>query len=424
MTLESRLIATWLRGPALRERWTPVASEQSTPRTQALAAACQALAARGTQTSDRGDVSLWLVDELTRSGALTRLWALRDLVLPDDTLQDPDEAVRQHRAMRTAFALRQRLLEESLAWAPSVDLADAQKRLYEAIRAASVDSPIKAYSDAELMGMALNAAGRKESPGAFSGLATVDRVTGGIRPGHVWVIGAPTNWGKSSLLLAVLDHAIDVHGARALLVTCEDSPEMLAGRLAARRCGIDGMAIRDGKSSADDMARISDELLRAKARGDGPVMLDGRGQTVEHIAHTVRTLVAQHGIMLVCVDYLQCMRSAVKQENRRLEINAIARTLTDAIKTSGAGGMLASQLTGDDIRDSRDVEHAAEVVLIGKRSDSGALSLFIKKNKSGPCDTTVQLAIDSRTGALVQVDGERSVNEVPAHDYDHWLPDA
>lgn len=408
----------------MRDRWTPVAREQSTPRTQALAAACEAMAARGTQASDRGDVSLWLVDELGRSGSLQRLWGLQDPVLPTETVTDPDEAIGRHRAMRMAFALRQRLLEETLAWDPSVDLGSAQKRLYEAIRASSVDSPIKAYSDTELMAMALHAASRKDSPGAFSGLAMVDRVTGGLRPGHVWVLGAPTNWGKSSLLLAVLDHAIEVHGAKALLVTCEDSPEMLAGRLAARRCGIDGMAIRDGKSSAVDMARISDEILRARARGDGPVLLDGRGQTVEHIAHTVRTLVAERGILLVCVDYLQCMRSAIKQENRRLEINAIARILTDAIKTSGASGMLASQLTGDDIRDSRDVEHAAEVVLIGKRSDSGAMSLWVKKNKSGPCDTTVQLAIDARTGALVQIDSAASGGDIRPDDFDHWLPDA
>jgi replicative DNA helicase len=251
------------------------------------------------------------------------------------------------------------------------------------------------------MELALRAMTDARRAGQMSGYTNLDAFTGGLRSGHVWVLGAPTNWGKSSWLLALTDHCLTVHGRGVLYVTCEDDPEMLATRLMCRRTGIPGRAARDGKMTPGYLGLAHDAVERGRRV---PVMLDGRGRQVEDIAGDVRVMTRAHGIDLVLVDYLQCIGAARKTDDRRGEINHIARTLTDAIKTSGAAGVLASQLTGEDIRESRDVEHAAEVVLIGRKDENGALSLFLKKNKTGRSGIVLQLGWDDNTGSFTNRD--------------------
>jgi replicative DNA helicase len=111
----------------------------------------------------------------------------------------------------------------------------------------------------------------------------------------------------------------------------------------------------------------------------------------------------------VLVDYLQCIGTARATQDRRAEINHIARTLFDAVKTSGAAGVLASQITGENVRESRDVEHAAEVVLIGRRETEPpgarkkpphAMTLFVKKNKCGPKDAVIDLEWEELNGSF------------------------
>jgi predicted ATP-dependent serine protease len=151
----------------------------------------------------------------------------------------------------------------------------------------------------------------------------------------------------------------------------------------------------------------------AQSAGKLPIMLDGRGIQVEHLARDIVALIKTHDIRLVLVDYLQCIGAERATQDRRAEINHVARTLTDAIKTSGAAGLLASQLTGEDIRESRDVEHAAEVVMIGRKNETtGDKSLWLKKNKTGPADAVLALEWDSETGSFVTHQPEN---------YDQWF---
>jgi replicative DNA helicase len=150
------------------------------------------------------------------------------------------------------------------------------------------------------------------------------------------------------------------------------------------------------------------QLLSNTPSDTSPVIADGRGKPVELICQELQRLNALHPISVVLIDYLQCITTSTKTDDRRGQINHIARSLTDTIKGMGAAGVLASQLTGDDIRESRDVEHAAEVVLIG-RKDNGRMSLFVKKNKSGPNDQEIELTWDSVTGSFATGDGYESM---------------
>lgn len=392
--LEARLLAAWVSGPSFRAAWTPNPKDFARPRHQAIASACAAMAALGVE----GDVWPALLDRLASTGDLTRLWQLGQTPLEAVRVDDPAADLARWRELRCLFALRSRLLETFSTLTPATDLATARKAILEAAAQAHVGGAAKTYSLGDGLSRAYQDATNRERAGAYSGYGEVDRATGGIRPGHVWVLGAPTNWGKSSWLLSVADRFLSTHGRGVILVTCEDAPELLFGRWLCRRANIRGGSMRDGKFASGELDAAI-EAIRC-APNDAPVMLDGRGRSVELLGEDIRSLVSRHGASLVLVDYLQCIATDRETQDRRAEINHIARTLTDAIKTSGAAGVIASQLTGEDIRESRDVEHAAEVVLIGRKSEEGEMSLYVKKNKVGSSGFEISLDWDRNVGTF------------------------
>lgn len=391
--IEERLLGTWTRRPGLRAAWTPDPVEFFGVRAQAVAAACASVVDLA-----GNDLGTSVVVALAAAKKL-KLWAPGSPVVHHDDLTDPIRSLDQWRELRSLIALRSGLTSALEGISGGLGLSETRGRILEAMRASDAHTSVKTYSDVELMGLALaevtNSAGR----GHASGFDEIDRVTGGLRPGHVWVLGAPTNFGKTSWCLAVLDQ-FQLNNRRALMITCEDAPELLATRLLCRRANLPGPAARDAQLTREHLGRVEDEIGRAAKRGPAPILIDGRGRDCEHLAGDIRAAAQAHGIGLVLVDYLQCITTSRETQDRRAEINHVARTLTDAIKTSGCAGILSSQLTGEDIRESRDVEHAAEVVLIGRKNDDGSMALFVKKNKCGAKDGVLPLDWNPLNGSF------------------------
>lgn len=394
LALEERLLGTWTRQPGLRAAWTPEASEFLSPRTQAVAAACAAVAAAGSTGDDLG---AQMVAQLHAAGRLG-LWPLGAAIVSHDDDPDPVSSMQRWRELRALLELKSRLFRIEAAITAGSELGAVRSVLHDALARAEAGGSVPTYSDPELMTLAYEAITTRHVSGYSSGFPLIDEMTGGLRPGHVWVFGAPTNWGKSSVALAVLDHC-QGNGRSSLLISCEDAPELLAVRLMARRAGLPGQAARDGRLSAQQIERAADEVRLAGERGVAPILIDGRGRDVERLAGDIRAAVRAYGVQIVMVDYLQAITTSQRTQDRRNEINFVARTLTDAIKTSGAAGLIMSQLTGEDIRESRDVEHAAEVVLIGRKVE-GAMQVFVKKNKTGQKDRAIDLEWDGNTGGV------------------------
>jgi len=130
---------------------------------------------------------------------------------------------------------------------------------------------------------------------------------------------------------------------------------------------------------------------------------------------------------LVICDYVQRFRTSKFQGDRRNQVTYVAETLSDAIKASGAAGVLLSQLkriegrepTMDDVKESGDLENMAEHVLLGhkvKKSqdkfagpapDDGSWKRFIAcpKNKDGPVTAgKIELPFNEVTASFVRVD--------------------
>lgn len=391
--LESDLVTAWLKRPEVRKLWPMVPSEFYSPHVKLLAEAGQAV------PDPTGDISSALMCD----GAYRRkiLQTFGDEPLFSlEYVSDIPATLARTKSLRSMLLVQEGVSLAVSRVSPSADLGKILNELREAIEAGEQITRKQAYSEQDLFGQVAASTGTKHEPGLRTGFEGLDDLTGGIRRGHVWAFGAPTNWGKSSWLLALLDKWVVVHERPVLYVTCEDSPDILGARLVSRRLGINGKDIRDNRLKPEDHSAIVDAWNKA---GTQELMLDGRGVDVEDLATAIRARVQGDGVGLVLIDYLQCIVSGKKHQDRRNEINYIARTLTTAIKTSGAAGVFASQTTDENLRESRDLENAAEVVIIGRQHDEGERTLFLKKNKTGSKDRSVDAPWCEKTGSFKNI---------------------
>ena len=201
----------------------------------------------------------------------------------------------------------------------------------------------------------------------------LDAITGGLRPGDCWLVGADTSWGKSSFAIMLADENIRI-GKRVLIMSSEDSEQTYGDRLMCRRSRVPAQALRDRRMSPEQHNAVADVMARAE---DLPVFIDARGRTVEWLAPRCKEAIVAHNIDVVIFDYIGAFAGKLQQQDRRNMVTYIGRVLTDVAKTAKPGGIcgvLLSQLThGDEtavpgkysIRDSKNLVQMSEVCLIG-----------------------------------------------------------
>lgn len=226
----------------------------------------------------------------------------------------------------------------------------------------------------------------------------LDALTGGIRPGHCWVFGAETSWGKSSWAILLTD--LNLKQRRGvLIVSFEDSEGVYGDRLLARRADVSATRIRDGKLAPDELSRVAGVVSRAE---DAPVFLDARGKSAEWACDGIRGLCEEHpDIQLVIVDYLQEARSAKKHQDRKNEVSFVASLIRSTIKRLGRAGIIMSQLTAEEgerpgkysIRESKDAAMGAEGILLGfYSSDNGKTACARDGDKGGKPERVILVA--------------------------------
>lgn len=233
----------------------------------------------------------------------------------------------------------------------------------------------------------------------------IDMLTGGIRLGFSWVVGADTSWGKSSWAIACMDENLKA-GAGVLVVSIEDDEEVYGDRLLARRSGVDAMHIRDRRLSPQEHSAITAAVAKGEPK---PCFLDGRGIPWERLLHMIHDQIDTQEkkgepISLVILDYIQECFTKKKYGDDRLMFKAIGQQFRHSLKRRKVANIALSQLTIDDpakaptkrnIRECKDLSSGAEVVALGWSPTSditengavkytaGAKILLLDKVKNG-----------------------------------------
>ena len=198
----------------------------------------------------------------------------------------------------------------------------------------------------------------------------IDALTGGLRPGHGWLVAAESSWGKSSFLISVADENLK-RGKKVLIVSFEDPRYLYANRLLCRRARIDAMHLRDRKLTSDEKDAVASVVRNAEPV---PFYVEAMGKPIEELVVQVRKLVKDEGIYLVAWDYLQEAKTRRRYQDERVRFRETAAMMRNVGRITDCCTMILSQVTEqtgkkypdkNSVRECRDASNAAEHILIG-----------------------------------------------------------
>lgn len=216
-----------------------------------------------------------------------------------------------------------------------------------------------------------------------TGLAPVDAKIGGLYPGECGILAAATGVGKSSVMLeAVLT-------AGGVIISCEDGPGVLGGRILSHFSGVDSLKMRRGDLTKEDKGKI--EKARAKVAGfDGAFVSYQVGAPLEEIEKAISQITKP---TIVYLDYIQCISGV--REDRRNEVSDIYRRFRTACSKNGCAGIAISQfrrlVTKETVpsihhlKESGDLENEARLIILGHRDkkDDSVVRFRIAKSTFG-----------------------------------------
>lgn len=252
-------------------------------------------------------------------------------------------------------------------------------------------------------------------PAGFPGL---DRMTCGMRPGQLWIVGGYTSSGKSTLARNMAKNAA-AHNYPGAFVTLEMQSEEVTDGLICAQGEIDSQVIRRGLDFERSRTRQAAVIV-----SDLPIYIRDRGTcTLPQLHAGLRKLQSERGITWAIIDYLQLMSGTGRSENRTQEVSQFSRGLKQIASDLKIPIVALSQLkrTGDvprrpqlsDLRESGTIEQDANVVLLlySEKIDVDMevypTELIVAKQRGGPTGV-IQLGFNKAHGIFREFEMTRS----------------
>lgn len=233
--------------------------------------------------------------------------------------------------------------------------------------------------------------------GMPTGIGSLDTLTGGIRAGELWTIGALPGRGKTALGVQIL-LANGKQGAPCCAFSLEMQALEIGRRFIAAESSIPAINIRNPQTIRNErwmqMAESAAEIAQK------PIFIDDRSSLKVHeLLASARLYIRRYGVKLIVVDYLRLVEAPGRDIRER--VGYVADSLRQLAKTERIGVVLLSQLRRPDgginsrpsmldLKESGDVEAHSHVVLLpylpiaddGKPIPEEQL-LIIGKNRNG-----------------------------------------
>jgi replicative DNA helicase len=241
--------------------------------------------------------------------------------------------------------------------------------------------------------------------GLASGFTEWDKMTSGLHPGQLIVIGGRPAMGKTSLVISAAQNAAVHSEAVVAFFSLEMSKEELGMRMLSSTARIDSKRLKLGRLGERDwsgLSKAADQLARAK------IFIDDSGDltVMDMRARCRRLMSVEKRLDLVVVDYLQLMKGgkgSKGENNRQNEISEISRNLKSLAKELRVPIIALSQLSRalegrndkrpmlSDLRESGAIEQDADIVGFVYRDevynketeDKGIAELIIAKHRAG-----------------------------------------
>ncbi|PKQ27912.1 MAG: replicative DNA helicase [Candidatus Anoxymicrobium japonicum] len=217
----------------------------------------------------------------------------------------------------------------------------------------------------------------KGSPitGVPTGFYDLDRITSGLQPSNLVIVGGRTSMGKTSLALNIAHHAAVREGIGVLIFSLEMNKTDIAERLLLSEARVDSSKYRTGNVDDKEMDRI---VNAAGILNQAPIFIDDMGDVklLEMRSIARKLMSTEKNVGLIIVDYIQLLYSDKRSESRAQEVSRIARDLKVMAMDLEVPVIAASQLRRppptttrkdpslEDLKESGGIEQNADVVIL------------------------------------------------------------
>lgn len=242
--------------------------------------------------------------------------------------------------------------------------------------------------------------------GVPSGFALIDR-KGGLERGELMVVAGRNSNGKTSLALCIALNA-SMAGVPVGIFSLEMTNLQLTTRLTSLLTGIDGEAIKRGQLSTEEWDKF------VGVDDQAPIYFDKRRSTdSDAVVVNIKGMVAQLGVQVIVIDYLQLLRG--KERERLQQIGGIAHRLEALSKQLGITIILLSQLRRnapndpvpklEELKESGDIADASDSIYLVYRPERHGTDLKypdMSQNWSqySTKGTALLMCVKNRQGAL------------------------
>jgi replicative DNA helicase len=232
-----------------------------------------------------------------------------------------------------------------------------------------------------------------KNPGVLTGFTEFDKLTFGLQPTNLIIIGARPSIGKSAFATTLAINAAKM-GSKIGIISLEMPSEQLVGRITSIYSDIEFWRIYRSKFNNDVEEQTA--YSRMSDMSGLPIFFsDKTNVTAGHIRAKAQKLKNTKGLDLLIIDYLQLIETdGKKNENREREIAKLSRALKLLAMDLKIPIMVLAQLnrasetSGDktpklsQLRESGALEQDADMGIILSRDGNEAI-LDIQKHRNG-----------------------------------------
>lgn len=238
--------------------------------------------------------------------------------------------------------------------------------------------------------------------GIRTGIASLDGILTGLKPGNYVTLAARPGVGKTALALQIAGYVARFEKVPVAFISLEMGQSELMRRMMVQISQVRGDLLRKPD-------QLNDNERHALSQVETPQnfhIVEAAGLTPASLRSTVRRLVAEFGVKLVVVDYLGLMSDpAGEKQNRTVAMTNVSRAVKLVAREFGvvilalhALSRLSSNEDREpelhDLRDTSAIEHDSDVVLFlhnktkwgkgEKRPDNFEVLILVRKHREGP----------------------------------------
>jgi len=271
--------------------------------------------------------------------------------------------------------------------------------------------------------------------GVASGFTNLDRITAGWQKSDLIIIAGRPSMGKTAFVLSMARNAVIDHKFPVAIFSLEMSAIQLVLRLISMETELPSDRLRRGNLEDYEWQQLN---TRIKNLEEARIFIDDTpALSVFELRAKARRLVAQHGIQLIIIDYLQLMSASVDTKGmREQEISSISRALKGLAKELNIPVVALSQLSREvekrpgskkpilsDLRESGAIEQDADLVLFIYRPEyykieefddntptQGLAEIIVAKHRNGQTGD-VKLRFQKQFGKFSDFDVFKEIEE-------------